>query len=519
MNTTEASGWFAGRSQDELEAAECFRSLSSFVKRGWREIDPEPLTWGRHMEVICHHLEAVTTGEISNLIINIPPGHAKSMLVSVMWPAWVWAKRPSWKAMFASHSMELTNRDMVKRRDLMRSDWYTRWYRDAVRSPFAIQGWDFAGDQDTKSFYKNTKLGEFLGLSVGQGTGRRGDALVIDDPIDADDAFSKVKRDAAIRWKTQTMASRFNNLLDAQQVLIMQRLHDEDLTGYLLKAEPKVWQHLCLMSEFEPARRCTTVTKRGRVFFQDWRKAEGELLFPERFPLAALHGPQGKQGMTEYGYAGQHQQRPAPLEGGIIKREYFNQRWHLPSQKPLPGMEAMVTPLPLQFDLYAMFTDAAFKSTDSSDRVAIGLFGLKGAKLYLLDLTWQRLSFVETVQALLDMRSKWTRPKAGIVVSGVFVEDKANGTAVMNVLADKVPGLVPIEPDGGKEARIIAATPAMKAGNVIFPLEADYMADLIIEATSFPKAAHDDAIDMLAYAIRRLLGEYSSALMEALGAL
>lgn len=515
MNSTEASGWFAGRSPDELEAAECFRSLSSFVKRGWREIDPEPLTWGRHMEVICQHLEAVTAGEINNLIINIPPGHAKSMLVSVMWPAWTWIKRPTWKAMFASHSMDLTNRDMVKRRDLMKSPWYVRWFQDAQQSPFTVPGWAFAADQDAKSFYKNTKLGEFQGISVGQGTGRRGDALVIDDPIDAENAFSKVARDAAIRWKTQTMASRFNDALNAQQVLIMQRLHDEDLTGYLLKNEPGVWEHLCLMSEFEPKKACTTRTKAGKFFFRDWRTVKGELLFPERFPLAALHGPQGKLGMGSYGYAGQHQQSPAPAEGGIIKRDYFNHRWHLPGQSAWEGIDAH--PLPSQFDLYAMFTDAAFKDTATSDRVAIGLFGLKGSKLYLLDLVWDRLSFTETVHAIVDMRKKWTRPPH-IVVSGVYVEDKANGTAVMNVLKDKVPGLVPIEPDGGKEARVIASTPALEAGNVIFPLEAVWMADFITEATSFPKASHDDGIDMLAYAIKRLLGEFSQALLDALAA-
>lgn len=515
MNASAATNWFAGRSDDELLAAECFKSLSSFVKTSWPMIDPAPLLWGRHMEVICNHLQAVTEGQISNLIINIPPGHAKSMLVSVMWPAWTWARQPSWKAMFASHEMTLVTRDMDKRRDLMRSPWYTRWFRDAQASPFKIDGWDFTDSQDTKTFYKNTKLGEFQAISVGQGTGRRGDCLVIDDPINADAAHSDVKRKAAIRWKTETMASRFNDLEKAQQVIIMQRLHYEDLTGYLLKSEPGVWEHLCLMSEFEPERRCTTKTKAGRFFFTDWRTTKGELLFPEKFPLAALHGPQGKKGMGSYGYAGQHQQDPVPAGGGIIKREYFNQRWHLPSQTPLPGMEAVLHKLPPQFDGYYMFTDAAFKDTATSDRVAIGLFGLSGANLYMLDLIWDQLSFVNTVQAIIDLRKKWTRPPH-IVVNGVFVEDKANGTAVMNVLKDKVPGLVPVEPDGGKEARIIAATPALEAGNVIFPLEAPWMSDFVIEACAFPKAANDDGIDMLAYAVRRLLGEFSQALLDAL---
>lgn len=514
MSVLGAIQWARERSNDELEAAACYKSLACYTKRAWQEIDPDPLVWNWHLDVICDHLQAVTEGEISNLIINIPPGHAKSMMVSVIWPSWVWARKPQWKSIFSSYEMGLVSRDMTRRRELMRSEWYTQWFRDRARSPFAIRGWDFADDQDTKTFYKNTRLGEFIGVSVGSGTGKRGDALVIDDPIDADDAFSKLKRENVIRWKTQTMATRFNDKAKAQQVVIMQRLHEDDLTGYLLKNEPGMWEHLCLMSEFEPDRRSVTKTKAGRIFFKDPRTQAGDLLFPAKFPKTVLDNFKRYE-LGSYGYAGQHQQSPAPAEGGILKREFFNHRWYMPGQQPIEGMDCM--PLPLQFDMYCIFTDAAFKKTEDSDLVAIGLWGLKGNRIYMLDIVWERMTFLETVVALVDLHRKWTRPPH-VTVSGVYVEDKANGDAVLDVLKGKLVGLNPISPDGGKESRIMAATPALEAGNVIFPLYHPKMADYVAEATAFPKASHDDAIDMTAYAVRKLLGQFSLAMLEALGA-
>lgn len=514
MSMGQASDWLSRKTTEEIQAAKAIKSFAEFVKRGWQEIDPDPLCWGNVMQVICDHLQALTEGEFERLIINIPPGHSKSMLVGVMWPAWRWIKQPWWRAIFAANEAVLVNRDMVKRRNLMKSDWYMKWFRDPAGPFEGVPGWTFADDQNTKTYYKNDKLGEFTAVTVGAGTGKRGHSLVIDDPINADNARSKPMRDAVIRWKTETMSSRFNDMKRKEQVLIMQRLHEDDLTGYLLKHEKGMWQHLCLMSEFEPTRASKTVTKSGKVFFTDWRKHPGEVLWPARFPKSVLKNELIE--MKPYGYAGQHQQNPAPMEGGILKRAWFNHRWLRPGESPVIGIDCHN--LPMQFDMYAMFTDAAFKKTEDSDYVATGLWGLRGPNLFLLDLKWERMSFTETVVAIKDMVSKWTRPPH-VVVSGVYVEDKANGSAVMDALKGSIPMLIPVEPDGGKEARIIASSGAWEAGNVILPLTHNRMDDYIQEAITFPKASHDDAIDMSAYAIRKMLGEFSIGILEALGRL
>jgi len=500
------------KSANEIANGLASREFRWFVRQAWQHIDPAPLVWNWHVEAICNHLQAVTEGRIKRLIINIPPGHAKSMLVSVLWPAWVWVKKPQWRALFSSYELGLVTRDAVKSRDLMRSEWYTSNFR-GPDSPFSnCERWEFQDDQDQKTYFSNSKGGFRVSLSVsGKGTGYRGDTLVIDDPLKADDAHSKLARDSVIRWKTETMASRFNDPERATQVLIMQRLHEDDLSGYLLKQGG--WQHLSLPSEFEPERRSTTYEQKkcARKFWADPRTKDGELLFPQKFTREVLDELKSGRGMGSYAYAGQHQQRPVPAEGGLLKRAWFNRRWIMPGDAPVEGLECRE--LPKQFDSYSVFVDAAFKKTEDSDRVAIGVFGSKGADQYLLELQWRQIGFVETVKTLLDVRSRWTR------VSGVYIEDKANGSAIIDTLKGKVPGVIPIEPDGGKEARVAAAGPFIEAGNLWLPQSAPWLEDFISEASAFPKAPHDDAIDMTAYALLHLCARTGLGTIEALGTL
>lgn len=489
---------------DETDAALCRRSFRHYAQRAWNEIDPAPFVPNWHVDAICEHLQAVYEGQIKRLIINIPPGTAKSMMAGVLWPSWVWTKRPSWQLLGASYEQGLATRDAVKARELMRGPWYTRWFRSEL-SPFDGEPWEFSEDQDNKTYYRNTAHGHRLALGVGgKGTGYRGHALLIDDPISAKDAHSKVKRDGAIKWKDETMSSRFNDKENAQEVLIMQRLHELDLTGHLLRKGG--WEHLRLPAEFELKHRCKTRTWRGADFWKDPRQAEGELLFPALFPKPVLDGL--KVDVGSYGYAGQYQQRPAPAEGGILKRDWFKRRWLLPGQDPIEGLECR--PVPARFDMISVWTDAAFKKTEDSDRVAIGVFGVKGPDLYLLQLIWDRMGFNDTCAHLLKLRNTWPQ------LSGIYVEDKANGSAIIETLRGKVAGVIGVEPDGGKEARIHAVAPFIEAGNLWLPLSAAWLEDYIVEASSFPKAPNDDAIDMTAYALTHYCAKRYSTILDAL---
>lgn len=506
---------------DEYEAAKCRASFRHYVARAWREIDPAPFIPNWHSDAISDHLQAVTEGQIQRLIINISPGMAKSMICGVLWPSWTWIKRPSWQLLGASYEVQLATRDAVKARELMRGEWYTRWFRGPSK-PFSGEPWEFTDDQDLKQYYKNTEFGHRLALGVGgKGTGYRGHALLIDDPISARDAHSKLARETCVKWKDETMSSRFNDKAKAMEVLIMQRLHEEDLTGHLLRKGG--YEHLKIPARYEAKTPCKTSLPVTKIFpgtetgwlsdvkvkttWEDPRTEEGESMFPALLSEPVMISLAKDVG--SYGFAGQYQQRPAPAEGGILKREWFRRRWLMPGEAALTGLDTR--PLPESFDQLAVFVDASFKDTAKSDFVAIGLVGIKHPDVYLLKLIWDRLSFTATVAALQGL----VKNVKG--VQGIYIEDKANGPAIIDTLKGKLAGLIPIEPDGGKEARIHAAAPFIEAGNFWLPQTGAQVEDFITEATSFPKAPHDDAIDMVTYALLRFCGRNRFALWDALG--
>lgn len=248
-------------------------------------------------------------------------------------------------------------------------------------------------------------------------------------------------------------------------------------------------------SEFDPAHRTVTRDVAGVELWRDPRTQAGDLLFPAKFSREVLTQARMVD-LGSYAYSAQHQQRPTPAEGGLIKRAWFARRWVRPGEPALTGFQTR--PLPDRFDRLEIFTDAAFKKTDTSDRVAIGVCGTVGPNLFLIDLAWDRMSFIETLQAIRGLVLKY-RPQA------ICVEDKANGSAIIEILKQEIPGVIGIEPEGGKESRIAACSPKLEAGNVWLPQSATWVGAFIEEAASFPKASHDDGIDMLAYAIGRML--------------
>jgi predicted phage terminase large subunit-like protein len=476
------------------------RSFALFVRRAWQYVDPAPIVWNWHLDALCTCLQAVSDGRIRELLINIPPGHAKSLIVSVLWPAWVWTRDPRWSSIFGSYELGLVTRDAVRTRTLVESEWYIRHFRSSEEGAVT---WEFADDQNLKKFYKNTLGGARTGTSVGSGTGYRANALVVDDPISADDSYSEVERVKANRWFFETMSSRFNDQATAIRVVIMQRLHEEDLSGEILRRGG--FQHLNLPSEFNPLERSIVRAHDGSVIWQDPRTQAGELLFPAKFSRAVL--AQARKDLGPYGYAAQHDQKPTPAEGGLLKRAWFTRRYLRPGEVAREGFECVT--LPTRFDMIAIVTDAAFKKTETSDRVAIGVVGRKGPKLYLLAMRWDRMSFTETLQAIRDLRAVWKPIE-------IAIEDKANGSAIIELLKQELPGVIPIEPDGGKEARIMAATSSLEAGDLYLPLSEPWVDPLIEEAAAFPRGRHDDGIDMLAYAINRYLTRSNLARLEAL---
>jgi len=228
----------------EQQAAEWSGSLRLFLEQAWHAATwiAEPLTQGWHLDAICEHLEAVSSGEIRRLVIAIPPGMTKSTMASIAWPAWEWTHSPQRRHMTASYDRELATDLAVKSRTLIESAWYqTRW-------PLRLKA-----DENLKTRYANEKGGRRVSLPVGRGTGQHADVVVIDDAHNAEEIPSDVEREKAASWYDSTVRSRFNTPKKGAVVIIGQRLHERDLVGHLLAMEREAWTVLCLPEEYEPA--------------------------------------------------------------------------------------------------------------------------------------------------------------------------------------------------------------------------------------------------------------------------
>jgi len=475
----------------QLQAEKARRSLYEFVVQAWPILEPTTsFVCGIHVQAICQHLQAVSEGRIRNLIINVPPGHAKSLLAAVLWPAWVWTQRPGTRWLFASYSATLSVRDSLKCRRLIESDWYQSNWGHLYQ---------LSADQNEKQRFENDQTGYRIATSVGgTATGERADVVVVDDPHSVDQGESEHARRTAVEWFNGTMATRLNDFTHGHKVVIQQRLHEADLTGDLLAKGD--FDLLCLPAEFEPDRCCTTC-----IGWTDPRVEPGELLWPAK--ITAAHLQSLKVSLGSYRYAGQYQQRPAPAAGGIFQRPWW--RYWQPADVDLPPVpvrlpdgQIMQVPkrLPAEFGTMIQSWDMAFKDKATSDYVVGQVWGAKGADRYLLDQKRDRMDMPATKEAVREMSADWPKAVAKLV------EDKANGPAVIQELKHDVAGLIEVQPEGGKIARAHAVSPIVEAGNVYLPHPAikGWVKDLIEETAIFPHGRHDDQVDAMTQALNRL---------------
>ncbi len=295
-----------------------------------------------------------------------------------------------------------------------------------------------------------------------------------DDPHNIKQIESDTVRQGAVDWWDQVMSTRINDPRIGARVVIMQRSHEYDLAGHLI--EQGGYEVLRLPVEYEPKFHCTT-----SIGFQDPRTEEGELLCPARFTRADVNAL--KRSLRSYGSAAQLQQRPAPLEGGVVKRTW----WRYYRERPKT------------FDEVLLSLDCTFKALDESDFVVGQAWGRVGPDKYLLDQMRGRMTFTKTVNAFLDLVDRWPDAHAKLI------EDKANGSAVLDVLSSRISGLIAVEPQGGKLARAQAISPEMEAGNVYIPDPAlnPWVNDYIEEWALFPNGAHDDQVDATSQALLR----------------
>ena len=452
--------------------------LASFVKKAWTIIHPSrPLVWSWHYDLLCEYLTLVHQRKIKRLIINVPPRTAKSTIVTIFFPCWVWASDPSQNFLTASYSLDLSTEHSVMRRNLLQSGWYRRMWGDKFR---------LAGDRNQVAQFMNDRRGQMIATSIGATTlGRGCDVAILDDPVSPDQALSDAERNTANNWIDATLRSRLNDPAGGAIVLVMQRLHELDPTGYLLEQEPGVWTHVRIPLEAEEDETWTFPIS-GKII----QRLKGGILTPERFLSATVEQLRGRR-LT---WAGQYQQSPAPLGGNLIKRSEVRYYGGIDPRTGQPDET-----LPTSFDMKIISVDAAFKDLATSDYVAIGVIGVKGRKRFVLNVVNKHLDAFAT-EAEIRRQREVHRP-----ISAVIVEDKANGPAVVQRLKLNVPGVVGINPQGGKVARMFAAAPEWQAGDWYVDRNAAWTEPFIQQITMFPSAAHDDMADMMTQAAAWLL--------------
>ena len=480
------------------------RNLMDFTRQSFEIIEPgQQFRDNWHLHAIAEHLEAISRGELKNLVINIPPGCMKSILTSVAWPAWEWVNDPSIRTMSASYGIDLSIRDAAKTRDVITSEWYReRWGDKVVIKP----------GEDQKTKYALTAGGWRMATSVGgRATGEHPDRKIVDDPHNARQAESDAERETALEWFDRTLSTRGQSR-GASTVVVMQRLHERDVTGHII-ADLSGYEHLCIPMEYDGVHRKTFLGS------YDPRTKKGELLWPEMFDDKSV--TQLKQLLGSYGSSGQLAQDPTPTEGGLLNTKCF-QLW--PASKSTPHLEYVLQSY-----------DCAFTEKTSGDPTACtvwGIFTLKGVRQALLLDAWdEHLSYPDLRQrAITDYNTEY----GGHMVKGshvtrarkpdrVLVEAKASGQSLIQDLRLARIPVVAYNPGASdKIARAHQAAPTLELELLWIPESqknpgqpVSWAQPFLKQLAKFPVAEHDDYCDSFSQAIIHLKSQRWFELPEA----
>ena len=453
------------------------KTLAGFVREAWHVLEPgNAHLHGWHIDAICAHLEAVADGRINRMLINVPPGTMKSLIVSVFWPAWEWGPcgRPSLRYLTTSYSETYAKRDSRRMRDLVTSEWYRRLWPEIELHRAA------------ELSFENTKRGAREGMPFQSLTGGRGDRVIIDDPHSTETAESEAERARTTRIFRESVPTRLIDPARSAIVVIMQRLNERDVSGQIL-ALGLGYVHLMLPMEFEPERRCETT-----IGFRDPRSYDGELLFPERFPREVIE--RDKRVMTAYAVAGQYQQRPAPREGGLFKRVNFVVVDAAPPAKKIARA----------WD-FAGSTKRAGNDPDWTAGVRM-LVDHEG--VFYID----HVARFRDTPGIVRQNVMATASQDG---SGCYIRipqdpgqaGKAQAEDFVRALAGYMVTALPVT--GDKETRAKPLAAQSEIGNVRL-VRGAWNDAFLDEIEMFPAGAHDDQVDAAADALRDLVGNASN---------
>jgi len=437
------------------------QDFCAFAARCFYDLNPQTvlgMNW--HLDVIAAKLRAVRRGEIRRLIINLPPRSLKSLMASIAFPAWCLGHDPSAQILCVSYAQDLADKLARDCRLIMMSQWYHRIFSTRL-----------APHRHAVQEFLTTRQGYRLATSNGGVlTGRGANIILIDDPLKPEEALSDTQRQAANEWFAHTLYSRLNDKRNGAIVIIMQRLHEDDLVGYVLAQEPWEVVRFPAIAEADEVEIQTVLGPRT------FMRRQGEALHAGREPLDTLD--RIRRTIGEYNFAGQYQQSPAPLGGGLVKAEWFKRY----SAKEVPE----------SFDRIVQSWDTANKATELSDFSACTTWGIKGKNLYLLSVLRRRLEYPALKRTVREQQSLFN-------ANVVLIEDKASGTQlIQELVVEGCCAVTKYKPECEKVMRLHAQTALIENGFVYIPESAPWVAEYLHEMTVFPKGKHDDQVDSTA---------------------
>ena len=437
--------------------------ITAFVRKVFMTLESgQAYVSNWHLDAIGHQLERVHRGETKRLIINMPPRSLKSMTASVAFPAFVLGHNPTRRIICVSHSGDLAKKHANDFRAVLEAPWYqTLFERTRI------------GQKDSETEIELTARGFRLATSVGGTlTGRGGDLIIIDDPLKPDDAHSETKRNAANEWFKNTLLSRLDDKRTGAIVIVMQRVHMDDLAGFVTSQSDE-WEVLNLpaiaeIDEIIPI--SDTKVHRRRV---------GEALSPVREPLSVLENLKAQLGSDAF--SAQYQQMPVPPGGAMIKRDWIKRYAELPLQRERP--------------LILQSWDTASKGGPENDfSVCTTWFISRERRWYLIDVWRKRVDYPELKAAVRTLASRHAAER-------VLVEDAGAGISLVQELLGEVDGILAVKPDRDKITRMSVVSSKFESGLVFLPERAPWLADFEAELFAFPGGRHDDQCDSVSQAL------------------
>jgi predicted phage terminase large subunit-like protein len=443
----------------------------AFIERAFRQLHPTGRflhNW--HLEAMAAALEDCRRGKTRRLIINLPPRSLKSIAVSVAFPAYWLGHDPSARIICASYGQDLANKHSLDCRTIMTSDWYQRLFRTRLSTL-----------KQSIDEFTTTSHGFRMATSVGGVlTGRGADVLILDDILKPEEALSDSQRKRANDWYSHTLYSRLDNKQTGAIIIVQQRLHEDDLVGHVLEQEN--WRVLRFPAIAEEDEVHLIETPYGKRRFV--REAEAAL-HPQREPIAVLENM--RRTLGEYNFAGQYQQTPAPLGGGLVKREWF--RTYAPSE------------LPEKLDQIVQSWDTANKAKELANYSVCTTWGRKGKHVYLLNVYRKQVDFPNLVRAALEQQKQFN-------ARVVLIEDAASGVQLVQQLQESgIYFAKAMKPEGDKVMRMHAQSTMIENGFVHVPKETHWLEAYLHEISTFPASKNSDQVDSTSQALAWMAAE------------